>query len=229
MKKFATFAALLGIIAVTACLNALAQDNPSGAPAEKPSCSQPPYPKRALASEQSGIVEAGFLIGTDGKVQESFVVSSSGVAELDRATVVGLGKCRFIPKTVGGLPVTGWQTVLYKWELDPPRRASPELLSAVENGPPAAQYLLALMYTKGYMVDEDEQAARRWLQVAAERGFAMAQFQLGVAYETGAGVAQDDAKAASWYRKAAAQHNRFAREKLHFGFGSIAGVAEAKN
>jgi TonB family protein len=229
MKKFATCAALAGLVAATACVETIAQDQPVEARAETPACIQPQYPPKAMRDGKEGVVEAGFLIGPDGTAQESVVVTTSGAPELDRATLVSLGKCRFKPAMVNGQPITGWQILLYKWELDPPQEASPEFLSAVENGPPAAQYLLSLMYRKGFRVDQDQQAARRWLQVAAERGFAMAQFHLGAAYERGDGVAQDDAQALSWYRKAAAKGNAFAREKLRFGFGGIAAEPEAKN
>lgn len=229
MKKFATCAALAGLVAATACLEAFAQDKPAGARAETTACIQPQYPPKALRDGKEGIVEAGFLIGPDGMAQERVVVTTSAVPELDRATLVSVGKCRFQPATVDGQPVTRWQTLVYKWELDPPQKASPEFLSAVENGPPAGQYLLALMYTKGFRVVKDEQAARRWLRLAAERGFDMAEFHLGAAYERGDGVAQDDAQALLWYRKAAAKGNGFAREKLRFGFGSVAAETEAKN
>lgn len=229
MKKFTAFAALAGMVALTACFAAFAHDMPAGVGTGKPGCAKPEYPPNALRKEQGGIVEAGFLIGPDGAVQDSFVVTSSGVPDLDRATVEGLSRCLFKPKLVDGQPVAFWQNVEYKWEIEPDGYAPPALMLALEKGPPALQYVLSLMYSKGFKVDKDDKASHRWLQAAAERGFGMAQFKLGEAYEKGSGVAQDDAQAASWYRKAADQRNVFAHDKLRFGFGSIAGALKANN
>lgn len=228
MKKFTAFAALAGVIALTACFAAFAQDVPLGAWTGKPGCKKPEYPPNALSKDQGGIVEAGFLIGSDGTVQGSFIAVSSGVPDLDRATVDSMNRCLFKPLLVAGQPVTSWRNVEYKWEIEPDGYAPPSLMQALEKGPPALQYVLSLMYSKGFKVDKDRNASHRWLQVAAERGFDMAQYKLGLAYENGVGVAPDDAQAALWYRKAAAQGNVFAHDKLQFGFGTIAGVAEAK-
>jgi TonB family protein len=232
--KFVTIAAIAALCAVPA---AIGQDKLAATPpvpatgsqkVDSKSCGPLSYPRRAFDNWQTGMVEAGFLVGADGAVEDSFLVTSSGVPDLDRATLASLRKCRFTPATADGQAVTRWMPVLYVWQLES-TSAEPEFLKKLEQGRPAGQYLLALMYLKGFMVPKDEQVARRWLPVAAERGVPMAQFRLGEAYEEGSGVAQDDARAVFWYRQAAAQRTTFAREKLHFGFGSIAPVPEKEN
>lgn len=225
--KLMTFAAIAAIAVVCAAPSAAAQ-NKAAANFVDDGCGAAVYPVRALNNRQNGLVEAGFLVGPDGAVEDSFIVTSSGVPDLDRATLETYRKCRFTPSTLNGQPVARWQPLLQSWLINS-YPADPAFLKKMESGTPAGQYLLALMYRQGFMVAKDEAAAQRWLQVAAERGVPMAQFRMGEAYERGDGVAQDDEQAAVWYRKAAAQRNTFARERLHFGFGSIAPVPEKES
>ncbi|HEX9172405.1 MAG TPA: TonB family protein [Telluria sp.] len=229
MKKFATCAALAGLVAATACVEAFAQDKPAVTRALTLDCGKPQYPAKALRDGTEGLVEVAFLIGPDGMAQESVLVTTSGVPELDRAALVSGEQCRFKAATVEGQPVARWKTLVYHWALQPPRRATPESLSALENAPPAGQYLLGLMYKSGFRVAKDGKAGRRWMRVAAERGFAMAQFHVAADYEEGGGIEKDEALALAWYREAALRGNVFAREKLRFGFGGIPAQPEAEN
>ena len=76
---------------------------------------------------------------------------------------------------------------------------------AAEQGNAAAQYSLAVMYTSGRGVIEDDAEAVKWYRLAAEQGYAAAQNNLGFMYANGEGVPKDDAEAVKWYRLAAEQ------------------------
>ncbi len=72
-------------------------------------------------------------------------------------------------------------------------------------GAASAQYNLALLYTNGEGVLQDDAQAVHWYRKAADQGHAGAQNNLGVRYFLGKGVLQDFGQAAHWSRKAADQ------------------------
>jgi hypothetical protein len=76
---------------------------------------------------------------------------------------------------------------------------------AAAQGLAPAQFRLALMYDRGWGVQQSDVKAVKWLRKAAEQDFVEAQYNLGSRYESGEGVTQDHAKAANWFRKAAEQ------------------------
>jgi protein TonB len=82
------------------------------------SCAKPEYPKSSLRNEETGISTISFLIGTDGRVNDSKITKSSGFRDLDKAAQAALGKCRFKPATENGAPVQSWQPVQYVWTLE---------------------------------------------------------------------------------------------------------------
>ncbi|WP_181259186.1 energy transducer TonB [Pseudoduganella armeniaca] len=81
-------------------------------------CKRPDYPRNALRNGETGTVTLALRIGTDGKVMESKVESSSGSRELDRAAQAGLSLCRFQPGTVDGVAYESWTRMQYVWNLD---------------------------------------------------------------------------------------------------------------
>jgi len=83
-----------------------------------------------------------------------------------------------------------------------------------EQGNPAAQYHLGLMYAKGQGVVQNASVAFSWFQRAAEQGYAAAQYNLGQMYQIALGVPQDTSAAVRWYRKAADQEYVGARDHL---------------
>jgi len=85
---------------------------------------------------------------------------------------------------------------------------------AAEEGNARAQTALAVLYTKGLGVHQEQQAAVGWLRKAALQNFADAQNQLGILYATGKGVPQNLGEAILWCRKAALQGNVAARKNL---------------
>lgn len=80
------------------------------------SCSRPVYPDAELRQNHHGTVTLRFLIGADGKVKDSRVVTSSGYPALDEAARAGIAKCSFHPARVEGKPVDAWTHVQYVWQ-----------------------------------------------------------------------------------------------------------------
>ena len=62
-----------------------------------------------------------------------------------------------------------------------------------------AQYILGVMYDKGYGVPENDKTAVKLYTLAAEQVYAKAQTNLGVRYERGEGVLTDTKRAYMWY------------------------------
>lgn len=80
-------------------------------------CAQPQYPQSSLRAKHAGAVVMRFLIGTDGKVQDSKVDSSSGDVALDEAAHTAIAKCTFTPAMIDGVAVPAWTTLRYVWSL----------------------------------------------------------------------------------------------------------------
>lgn len=81
-------------------------------------CAKPEWPKSSLRNEETGTVTLSFLIGVDGRVADSKIVKSSGFRDLDKAAVVGIGKCKFKPIMVDGKPEQAWMQMQYVWTLE---------------------------------------------------------------------------------------------------------------
>lgn len=82
------------------------------------SCAKPMYPAEALAKRLQGTVTLQFKVETDGSVQDSKVMKSSGDASLDEAARVAIAKCTFTPATVNGKPKAAWAPVQYVWSVE---------------------------------------------------------------------------------------------------------------
>ena len=101
------------------------------------------------------------------------------------------------------------------------------LIRALANdGDPTAQFNLALMYTTGQGVQQDNAAAASWFRKAAGQGYAPAQSNLGTVYLYGRGVTQDDTEAAAWFRKAADQGDAIAEFLLGNQYANGKGVPQ---
>ena len=81
-----------------------------------------------------------------------------------------------------------------------------------EQGDPAAQYRLGVMYGLGLGVAQDYAQAVEWYQRSARAGDARSQSNLGFMYGTGRGVPQDFIKAYAWYNVASASGEDTARQ-----------------
>lgn len=80
-------------------------------------CRLPQYPKRSEDKGEEGTVVFRFLVGTDGSVQSSQLVKSSGFERLDSAAREAFMRCKFTPGTVDGAPVASWVRQPFAWRL----------------------------------------------------------------------------------------------------------------
>lgn len=99
-----------------------------------------------------------------------------------------------------------------------------EWLPIAEQGNPAAQFNLALMYRNGDGVQKDNARAVHWYRLAAMQGNAGAQSGLGFMYHDGEGVLKDEAEAVRWYRLAAEQGDASAQYSLGVMYTNGEGV-----
>jgi protein TonB len=83
-------------------------------------CEQPEYPAEAMLAGEQGTVVLALLVGADGQVKSSKIVSSSGSNRLDEATSASLSLCHFTPATVDGTPVEAdtWTKIRYVWKIE---------------------------------------------------------------------------------------------------------------
>ena len=84
----------------------------------KKGCSEPEYPASSQRLGETGTVVLQFLIGTDGRVKDSKIATSSGHPRLDEAAREALGDCHFVPGTVDGKPEESWAPVRYTFKLN---------------------------------------------------------------------------------------------------------------
>ncbi|MCW6533098.1 energy transducer TonB [Sphingomonas lycopersici] len=81
--------------------------------------SQDNYPPSALRAGEEGRVVAMLTIGTDGRVSECEVTTSSGSAALDQATCrIAKSRVRYSPaKDENGQPIASRQTLPVRWQI----------------------------------------------------------------------------------------------------------------
>lgn len=72
-----------------------------------------------------------------------------------------------------------------------------------ENGSVPDQFMLGLMYGKGYGVKKDYNQAYKWFKLSADKGYVKSQFSLGHMYRAGRGVSKNPELAMKWLLKAA--------------------------
>ncbi|WP_164557819.1 TonB family protein [Massilia atriviolacea] len=175
-----------------------------------PACAKPVYPKQSLREEQQGTVTLAFLIGTDGAVKDSKIVTSSGFPLLDQAAQDGIGRCKFLPTRINGKAEEAWMKMQYVWTLgDPtPAQAAATLAHArlnAERGKPESQYQLGTILMNTSNPAHNQAEAMDWLRKAADQGYARAQLMLGAIMQAGRAGKPDAEQAMAWYRKAAEQ------------------------
>ena len=80
---------------------------------------QPDYPPTSRRLGEEGSVVLQVLVGTDGKVQDGKVQTSSGFPRLDEAALKhALRAWRFTPGTEDGAPVTAWHSVKVTFKIE---------------------------------------------------------------------------------------------------------------
>lgn len=104
--------------------SAIGATSAAGAPprpavvADARACVPPAYPPNAHRNGETGTVQLALLVGSDGRVMESAVQSSSASSELDRAARKALSQCRF--KTPGNNPQADpvWTRMEYVFSIE---------------------------------------------------------------------------------------------------------------
>jgi protein TonB len=77
---------------------------------------RPAYPSSARKAGWEGCVEIALEVGSDGRVIQARVLSSSGYEILDRAALDALSRWRFAPRRSGSSLKTIHQEVVFRLE-----------------------------------------------------------------------------------------------------------------
>ena len=126
--------------------NTLVPDPPSRMPVPVDGTCKQVYPDEAKAYGLEGEVKVDIEVARDGVVKGVALSRSSGWAVLDKATVAGFAKCRFVPAERDGVRVAQSMAMEHRWVSERPARAIPipdtcawgESFVAVDAGQPAA-------------------------------------------------------------------------------------------
>lgn len=78
-------------------------------------CSIPDYPAAWIDDGLQGTVRLAVLVGADGTVKDTKVVSSSGHRELDKASRRAGAHCKFGATSKDSSSAPVWTTVQYLW------------------------------------------------------------------------------------------------------------------
>ncbi len=100
------------------------------------------------------------------------------------------------------------------------------VLQRANNGDAESQWMAALIYLEGKVVEKDLIQALHWFTLSAEAGFGPAQHALGLRYLRGEGAEKDPSKAAQWFRLAAEQGDAEAQANLGFMYENGQGVPQ---
>lgn len=87
-----------------------------------------------------------------------------------------------------------------------------------------AQYSLALEYSTGKRVPQDDVEAIKWFRAASAKGHTEAMYALGAMYGAGQGVKTDYVETARWHKSAAEKGNVDAQFSLGMLYGTGTGV-----
>jgi D-alanyl-D-alanine endopeptidase (penicillin-binding protein 7) len=117
---------VLGLIFASAAFYADAATNVPASPTDGKvtpsfvdlaSC-KPEYPVEAKNAEQQGTVKIEISVDRKGKFTGSKLLSSSGYASLDNATIGAFAKCKFKPAHKNGKPIASSLDAVYVWKLE---------------------------------------------------------------------------------------------------------------
>ncbi|WP_342120792.1 TonB family protein [Pseudoduganella sp. OTU4001] len=184
------------------------------------SCAKPVWPRESLRKEETGRVTLEFLIGLDGKVMESKVLTSSGYPLLDLAAQDGLAKCQFTaPASIGRTEPTRTR-IQYAWTLEEAKSPAEQKaewersLAAAEQGDSEAQVRVASGYLSGDASKRNPAEGMRWLRAAAEQGNVRGMEALALELRSGRHVEADPLQALEWLEKAVAAGSPMAEFSL---------------
>lgn len=77
-------------------------------------CTTPTYEDKSIVREEEGIVKLALRIGVDGKVVDAKVLTSSGFANLDKASLNAVQGCNF----TANMSDSVWANISYNWILN---------------------------------------------------------------------------------------------------------------
>lgn len=99
--------------------------------------------------------------------------------------------------------IADFQSALAAYESGDFETAYEEWLPLAEQGSPAAQFNIGLLFDRGEGRETDHKRASEWYVRSAENFFGRAQYRLGEMYATGEGVERDLIQARKWFAIAA--------------------------
>lgn len=117
-------ALLMGVSCAGASARAALPAGPTISPGSPDRCPPPRFPAQARKQNDQGTVKLRFLLGTDGRVKQVFVASSSGNAALDEAARNTVANCVFDPPPVNGKRMEGWADIQYVFQTSTPKSSS---------------------------------------------------------------------------------------------------------
>lgn len=127
--------AAAALVLVVGALPAMAADAlPEGASAPRArvdTCPQPDYPPASEAAGEAGTVVLALRIGSDGRVGDARVDSSSGFERLDAAALAALRQCRFDPARADGKAIEAWANLKYTFRIAEGGSPDDRLMDAV--------------------------------------------------------------------------------------------------
>lgn len=94
-----------------------------------------------------------------------------------------------------------------------------------QEGNPAAQYSMGLLYDQGMGVKKDPQTALNYFQAAVKQNLSAAQYYLGIKYYAGLGVKKDPQRALKLIRRAAEQDHLQAQFQMGYFYDQGIGTA----
>ena len=79
-------------------------------------CATPTYEEKSIRRDEEGIVKLALRIGVDGKVLDAKLLTSSGFANLDKASLSAVQGCSFTA-SMAESPMT-WSNISFNWILN---------------------------------------------------------------------------------------------------------------
>lgn len=172
------------------------------------SCPLPKWPKPSPGAIETGSITVGFLVGDDGQLRETSILSSSGFERLDRASAQAVQGCQFNAATEDGKPITAWGRISYRFTLDN-SKSKEAVLAAVERrarlGQAKDQLMLGQLYQSGELGKDKVGNGVVWIRQAAEQGLADAQLAMATTLNPSGRWNNAPDESVEWLRKAADQ------------------------
>ena len=79
-------------------------------------CATPTYEEKSILKDEEGIVKLALRIGSDGKVLDAKLLTSSGFANLDKASLSAVQGCSFTANVPEATAT--WSNISFNWILN---------------------------------------------------------------------------------------------------------------